>query len=131
MSSKPRKSKGTAKQKRFAKIYAQGDITATDAAIKAGYSSSSREVSQVIGSKTLAHPIVQNLINQELDRALGNPEGLVGSVAREILTNPDAKNSDKIQIIKWLTDVRDWSTPKKTAILKADITKKFQLPRDE
>lgn len=127
---KTKTKRATAKQRRFAKIYAQGDKTATDAAIEAGYSNSSRAVAQVSSSKALAHPVVQNLINQELDRILGNPEALVGSVALEILTSPSARYSDKIQIMKWLADVRDWSAPKKTAILKADITKKFQLPEE-
>lgn len=130
MSSEDKKKQGTVKQRRFARIYAQGEKCATDAAIEAGYSHKNRHIAHSSASKLLANPIVQNLINQELDKTLGNPEQLVSSVAMDILTNPESRNSDKIQILKWLTDVRGWSTPKRTAVLKADISSKFKLPEE-
>jgi phage terminase small subunit len=130
MSSNNKKKPGTARQRRFAKLYAQGDKSATDAAIEAGYSHKSRHIAHSSASKLLANPTVQSLINQELNRAFGNVEQEASNVAREILLNPQEKTSDRIQILKWLKEVRDWSAPKKTAILKADISKKFKLPEE-
>ena len=116
--------------KRFAKIYARGDKSITDAAIEAGYSSSSRAVAQVCGSKALAHPGVQELLNRELDRILGNPETRAAQTIDEILRDPDEKGSTKIQALNWLSKNRGWEQPKKTAILKADISNKFKLPEE-